>query len=365
MWNSAPSKSSIRRLYCFLVEKTTSPGEPGIHVRWVIGLAIFGAFVAYLAFWGPFFTPNLGANAVGVWQSILTSFGVAVFSAAVLLLFEPKLRKVITKTVAESVTEDVKKDVREAVNADLDERLAPLSERINSLYDARLAEQEAVVNDLAGDFTHARVLESFRQASDVSALYGDSIVVQAEDEPGRLHVGLQWRLPDELQSYNRPGYIGDAPPDECKALHLNAESNGRFTEVVWDPAEEFDRVALDLAEELASMRYRGFAEKIDWDPVLPRFEKAIKVAIAASNNVSGSLPFTSALVEMAGPDSAPWYLTSDGLHYPSKDWFLARRDIGAKRSFPEYVAEKEVEKPDWANSTEWDYIIDRARSHFS
>lgn len=362
-WASAALRTS-RRLYCFPVGKTTPPGETGIHFGWVTVLALFGAAVAYLAFWGPFFTSDLGVNAVGVWQSILTSFGVAVFSAAVLLLFEPKLRKVITNTVTKSVTEDVKKDVREAVQADLDERLAPLSERINSLYDARLAEQEAVINDLASDFTHERVLQSFRQASDVSALANDSIVVQAEDEPGRLHVGLQWRLPNELQSYNNPNYRGDAPPEEYKALHLNASGKGIWAEVVWDPAEQFDKAALNLAEELARMRHRGLAEKIDWNPVLPRFEKGIKVAIDASNNVPGSLPFKSGLVEVAGPDSAPWYLTSDGLHYPSQDWFLHRRHIGAKRGWPNPGVEKEVEKPEWADPKEWDYVIDRARSHF-
>lgn len=345
--------------------KTTPPDEPGIHFGWVTVLALFGASVTYLAFWGPFFVPKLGVNAISVWQSIFTSFGVAVFSAAVLLLFEPKVRKVISKTVTKSVTEDVKKDVREAVQADLDERLAPLSDRINSLYDARLAEQEAAIRDLASDFTHERVLQSFREASDVSALANDSIVVQAEDEPGRLHIGLQWRLPTELQSYNNPSYRGDAPPDHYKELHLSATGNGIWAEVVWDADEQFDRAALGLAEQLAFKRHRGLADKIDWNPVLPRFEKGIKVGIDASNSVRGSLPFKSGLVEVAGPDSAPWYLTGDGLHYPSQEWFLHRRHIGGSRGWTNRGVEKEVEKPDWADPKEWDYIIDRARSHFS
>ncbi|MCC9198256.1 hypothetical protein QNO08_01125 [Arthrobacter sp. zg-Y820] len=343
------------------MEETKPLTAPGIHFGWVTVLALFGAAVTYLAFWGPFFVPALGVNAVAVWQSICTSFGVAVFSAAVLLLFEPKLRKAITQ----SVTADVKKDVRDAVHADLNERLAPLSERINSLYDARLAEQETIIKGLASDFTHERVLQSFRHASDVSALANDSIVVQAEDEPGRLHIGLQWRLTNELQSYNNPSYQGATPQEECKALHLSASGSGIYAEVVWDPADQFDRAALNLAGELARMRQRGLAERIDWNSILPRFEKGIKVAVDASNNVPGSLPFKSGLVEVAGPDLAPWYLTSDGLHYPSQNWFLPRLQIGSKRGWPNPGAEKEVKKPEWAVSKEWDYIIDSARSHFS
>lgn len=193
----------------------------------------------------------------------------------------------------------------------------------------------------------------------------DSVMVQAEDEPGRLHVGLQWRLPNELQSYNNPNYRGDQLPDEAKELHLNATTGFGFTEVVWDPAEQFDTVAVELAKELARMRYRGLAEKIDWDPVLPRFENALKVAIDASNNASGSLSLKGALVEVAGSDSAPWYLTTDGLHHPSQNWFLSRREIGGKRGWPNPGVEHEVEKPDWADPKEWDYILDQARSQYS
>ncbi|MCF3139698.1 hypothetical protein LRQ04_10570 [Paenarthrobacter sp. AR 02] len=337
--------------------------EPGIHFGWVGVLAASGVVTTYLAFWGPFI-PNLGDNAVAVWQSIFTNFGVGVFSAAVLLLFEPKLRRVITKTVSKSVTEEVKKDVREAVQADLDERLAPLSDRINSLYDQRLAEQDAVISDLAKDFTHEKVLGSFLEASNVSALAQDSIVVQAEDEPGRLHIGLQWRFPDELQPYNNPARR-QAPPEEYKELHLKASGDDVWAEVVWSSDEHFEEAAIRLAEEMARRRQRGLAEKIDWKPVLPRFEKSIRSAIDASNRVPGSLPFKSALVEVAGSDSAPWYLTSDGLHHPSRDWFLHRRDIGAKQSWLSHEPEKHPEKPEWADLKEWNYILDSAKSHFT
>ncbi|MFD0760317.1 hypothetical protein [Arthrobacter ulcerisalmonis] len=312
---------------------------------------------------GPFI-PGIGENAVAVWQSILTNFGVGLLSAAVLLLFEPKFRKVVTETLT-TATAGVKDEVLEAVQVNLDERLAPLTDRIDSLYDARLAEQEAVINDLARDFTHERVLKTFREASDVSALCNDSIVVQAEDEPGRLHIGLQLRVPNELQSNIPPHRREAVQEEEYKALHLNASGKGLWAEVVWDPDEDFDVAAIRLAKELARNRQRGLAEKIDWKPVLPRFERGIRTAIDASNNVPGALPLKSGLVEVAGSDSAPWYLTSDGLHHPRQDWFLHRRHIGTKSGWPNYSPEKKVQKPDWADQKEWDYILNRSRSHFT
>lgn len=341
------------------MKKDSSTGEPGIHFGWVTGLAVFGVVVTFSAFWGPFI-PDLGDNAVAVWQSIFTNFGVGVFSAAVLLLFEPKLRRVITKTV----TEDVKKDVRDAVRADMDERLAPLSDRINSLYDARLAEQKAVINDLASDFTHRGVLKSFREASAVSALAQDSIVVQAEEEPGKLHIGLQWRLPNDLQSYNAP-IRAETLPEEYKALHLFASGENLHAEVVWDPDETFDKAAMNLAGELARRQERGFGQKINWQPVLSRFQKAIKVAVDASNGVPDALPLKNGLVEVAGPDSAPWYLTGEGLHHPGQGWFLHRRDIGVNTGWPRPGPEKELDMPEWAVPKEWNYIINRARDHYT
>lgn len=134
---TAVTAGHTRHLYCFPVAEQipplpaaqqTPPQPPKVHLGRAAILGLVGAGVAFLAFLGPFFVPALGVDAIGVWQSILTSFGVALFSGALLLLFEPMLRKAITK----SVTEDVKRDVREAVKADLDERLTPLSERINS-----------------------------------------------------------------------------------------------------------------------------------------------------------------------------------------------------------------------------------------
>ncbi|MDR6794611.1 hypothetical protein J2W89_003793 [Pseudarthrobacter oxydans] len=330
--------------------------EPGIHFGWVGLLAAIGVVVTYLAFWGPFI-PSLGDNAVAVWQSIFTNFGVGVFSAAVLLLFEPKLRKVITKTVTE--------EVRDAVQVDLEARLAPLSDRINSLYEAKLAGQQALVTDLAKNFTNERVTQVLREADAMAALYAKSLRVQAEDVPGKLHIGLELRSFYGADAWrNGQPRPGEQPEEELVLSAYTTSKND--ASVTWESDEDFATVAFDLAEELASQGARGLKQQIIWDPVLERFERNFKIALEASNGGDGVLGIDGALVEVAGSDSAPWYLTNEGLYYPNQSWSLPAKSFVIPhrghgyetRSFPD------VDKPSWADPAEWDYMVSRARSHF-
>lgn len=351
----------LSRLYCVTVE-TTNP-QPKIRRRWVLLLVLGGLIITALAFGGDLI-PGISYEDWAVWQSIFTNFGVGIVSAAVLLMFEPKFRKVVTDTVT-NATAGVTEELRGAVQADLEERLAPLTERIDSLYEARLANQDAAIDDLAKDFTYNRVKEAFQETSDVNALFTNALVVQAEDEPGKLHIRLQWRAPYLSGMYFDRDVVHT---EEDHDLYLAAipENPQRTAEVVWEPQEDFTAVAGKLADELRRNRGRGLGEKIFWEPILMRFEKGIKTAVSASNKTLGALPLEGPLVEIAGTDSAPWFLTSDGIYHPAQDWYLPRRSIGTNTGRSHNVRPgKVVEKPDWADPNEWSYIITSARDHYT
>jgi hypothetical protein len=337
-----------------------------VRKRWVIALFGFGSLITLSALRVPYI-PDLGENAVSVWQSVLTNLGVGLISAALLLILEPKFRKVVSDSVTdakEDVKAEVKAEVRAAVKADLDERLAPLTERITALYDAKLAEQQSLVADLANDFTHERVTQVLREADEMSALSGTSLRVQADDVPGQLHIGI------ELASFYSPDDWRAGQPRQgapaTEELRVSAYTKKTHTSVTWEPEDEFPAVAFELAKELNGLRARGLGNPINWEPVLTRFEENIKVAFDASHGVAGALPLEGALVEVAGPDSAPWYLTNEGLYHPSQNWSLppksfVRHSRGyghESRSFPT------MDKPSWADQKEWDYVVSRARSHF-
>lgn len=316
-------------------------------------------FITAMAFGGRF-VAGVGDDDLAVWQSILTNFGVGLISAAVLLFFEPNFRRVVTDTV-NTATAGVKEEVREAIQADIDERLAPLTERIDSLYDQKIAAQQAAAKDLAADFSHERVTKILKEAADIGALFQDSLRVQAEPLAGDLHIGLQLRVPYDVQfRYRDIGYA--VPPDEEEVLYLKATGDGGLlVEVEWEPNEDFSVAALNLSTELSKRQRRGLNQRIDWKSVLSRFEKGFKVAIDSSNKTQGALHLHGALFEVAGADSAPWYLTTEGLHYPAKDWFLPRYDIFRPVPHPA----KALVMPEWADYKEWSYIARSAVGLYS
>jgi len=181
------------------VEKASVQQTPKIHRGWVAVLAVGGLVITALAFGGRFVT--------GIGQRPGCVAVVGLLSADVLLMFEPKFRRAVTDTV-NTATAWVKEEVREAVQADIDERLAPLTERIDSLYEEKLATQQAAIKDLALDFTHERVTKILREAADVGALYENSLRVQADPWAGDLHIGLQQRIPYDVQfRYMEAGYL--------------------------------------------------------------------------------------------------------------------------------------------------------------
>ena len=143
------------------------------------------------------------------------------------------------------------------------------------------------------------------------------------------------------------------PPEEDEALYLRATGDwGLSAEVEWAPDEDFSVAALSLATELSRQQRRGLNQRIDWKSVLARFEKGIRVAIDSTNKTAGALHLNGALAEVAGADVAPWYLTTDGLHYPDQTWYLPRWDIYRSEGHPA----NPLLMPVWADKTEWSYI---------
>lgn len=347
----------------------TPTKEPGIHFGWVAVLAFIGVVATFGAFWWPFI-PNLGDNAVAVWQSIFTNFGVGVFSAAVLLLFEPKLRKVITKTVSKTVTAEVKKDVREAVQADIEERFASLEDVISSRYDEMLAAQQGLAKDLVSNFTHERVMKLFRQASNLSALGSQAITVHGDAGPGDfLRVRFQLRHPDDVPP--RDPYTNQPTDPDLEALHVSViPKDAAPAEVVWEPGQDFADVAMALATELNFRRVRGLGQKIEWGPILARLEKGLDVAVNSSMKTENALPLDGEVIAFIEGDQ-DWYLTTDGLYCPEIKYHLPRqhfhpktRRIGAPSAT--LTEDPPLEMPEGVNNeTEWKYAFGLAKDKFT
>ncbi|NQD86622.1 hypothetical protein HP499_02180 [Paenarthrobacter sp. CM16] len=329
----------------------------------MLALILLGAVVTALAFFRGWFSWT-SDDSWPVWQSIFTNFGVGILSAAALLLCEPLLRKVVTDTVSHAAA-GVRDELRGEVESQIDDRLAPLSERIDSLYETRLANQSKALDNLAQDFTYERVKRAFEEAARVGALFGNKLEVQADEEPGKLRIGLRWG-PPYTSGMSHDRQIRRTAGDSQMHLTGTPGNPQLSVAIVWEPGEEFYDAVERLTDRLTQNRGRPLGERIDWTTIRVRFEKGIQAAVAASNKSPGRHQFEGMLIETIGPDDSPWYLTTEGIYRPTHDWHLSRTAVtGLTDGSRRIRAGDQVDNPAWAASDEWAYIVNAARRHFS
>lgn len=330
-------------------------------------LLLFGGILTGSAFWVQEFFAPADVQNLAVTQSILTNFGTGFVSAGLLLLVEPKLRRVVTATV-NTATARIREDVRNDVQNDIDQKFASLSEEIRTSVQSRMADQDATLADFGAQFTHEVAMDAMRLATDMNALGWQSIRVQARDEPGELHIGLTLRLPNELTGPTR-FHGGDQYGPEDEVLHLAAYPR-KFraqAEVVWESGQSFASVVLDLLEALHRTDGWGMADEIDWDTVTERIAGGLKVAVESRRKNPGSIHLRGPLLEVIGGID-PWYITTESIECPAYDYTLPRTKFpsAVTRPGPLSPAPTPVaEKPEWADQKEWTYVLSRATEHFT
>ncbi|TLM80796.1 hypothetical protein [Pseudarthrobacter sp. NamE5] len=329
------------------------------HYLLVALLAAGGLLVGVAAYFVSRLVPDMGDDDLAVTQSILTNLGIGFFSAAVLFLLEPKFRRAVkadvTDTVTDTVrtaTEGLKDEVREAVQEDFEDRFATLADRINARYDAKLKEQSDLVSDLSSDFTHERVSKLFEEAATLRALHENALLVEADDEIGNLRVRFSWHHPHGTP-WTDPSTLRP-PGDDWNEVHIAAwPSTGDWwasPEVAWTPNMTFEDVALELAVGLNSSGSRGLAERIQWGPILQRFETAVKAAIESRMKTEGAPPLEGGLSEFLDHENT-WYLTNRGLYCPTHNSAQLLADF-----------EEIPDQPPWAGRREWFFIASRAQN---
>lgn len=338
------------------VNNTHPPATPTIHLGWVVRFVISGLVITALAF-GCRFVPFIGPYELAVWQSILTNFGVGLLSAAVLLLFEPKFRKAVTDTVSVA-TAGVKEEVREAVKADVEQKFASINDRVNYLYDQKVASGQSLTKNLTTDFTSERAMELFREASSVSALPDKGLQVQGESDPTKLLVHFQLRQRNSSRPLHRRSTELE---DEVLYVSLVPTDSRLTVELPWEPGQSFTDLAFALGAELQRNGGRALGERIDWDSILERLEHAMDVALNSSMKTENAVPLDGALYEYFQGEQ-DWYITTAGIYCPEKAYTLSTNHFAAKRSPGRPSADYSTppppaDAPTWVKQSEWDYVF--------
>lgn len=338
---------------------TVEASTKGTHYWLVSLLAAGGLLVGVAAYFVSRLLPWMSDEDLAVTQSILTNLGIGFFSAAVLFLLEPKFRRAVRAEVTDTVTDTVrtataglKDEVRESVQKDFENRIASLAERIDARYDAKLKAQTDLVNELASDFTHDRVSELFQEAGRLGALHENAVLVEAEDEIGKLRIRFSWHRPDGTP-WTDPSTLRPTG-DEWNEVHVSAwPATGdwwRIPDIEWTPDMDFEDVALALAVELNAIGSRGLAERIQWSPILQRLENALTAAVGARMKLPGALPMEGGLSEYFDGENT-WYLTNRGLYVPEHNY------VQKLSEFEEIPLQ-----PTWSGRREWFFVATRAQN---
>lgn len=305
---------------------------------------------------------------VGVVQSILTSFGVALISAGVLLIFEPRLRTAVrktTKSAVESATSTIRDEIMNDVQENIDSKFSTLQERIDNAINAGIADEDAKLAGFKGELSYEYARKTMESASESNAIYFNGLLVNATDDPTGLYFGLSLRAdPQVQQSYD----FGRTPlPIECYDLHVVARVGYSTTwkkDVYWHPDEELSSPIEALLKNLEASGAWGRGKTVDWDGVHERLVHGLEAAIKSRRQENGSYHLAAPLTEYVEFEQ-PWFITQKSVECPEIDWkhesndassefFRLQRGSGSER--PPLPP-----KPEQVGQDVWDYLVTRMK----
>ncbi|GGI00372.1 hypothetical protein ACFFGR_13435 [Arthrobacter liuii] len=335
----------------------TSRGEPKktkMNLPWILGTLLIGGAVLSITI-----AAADSSAQTGLWQSALINIGSAVALSSLLGFIEPRLRK----NYIEATTRKIEAATEE-IEARVDARVEELEERVESsqaLFRQYMdAEDEAVVT-MSGrpDFyTIAGALVAANRARTIDPFRG--VTVPASEGIPSVVVGFHYATP-----------VGNGRRDvlRIKATVLEDRPDGRFpwpTEYAWQPGATSEQFGAYMMKELQNADLKDVASKVFWPETIDRLTTALTLAFDSKRN-DGKLK--GQLIEM-GPGN--WALTSVGIEHVYRG-ILAPADsfpseiTGAVQTFARRGGEvlrepwMDLERPEWAEPAEWEYMIARAR----
>lgn len=308
-----------------------SPRER-IHRGWMLLLLLLGVVLTAAAFPSNMLWGWLDADSTTVVQSILVSFGVALISAGVLFIFEPKLRKAVRKTTESAVqnaTETIREDIedfRREIKEDVDAKIQSFEDRMNSAISNEISQENSDLDHLAAEFSYANARRIMELAYESNAISSAQILVDATDNPSSLRVGLSLQF-----NYSSNGGWGFATPTtEEMDLYLNAALPSDFSTYteMWHPDEDFSEPVNRLLKQLERLGLWGRLKPVDWKGVHERLSEALDLAIKSRRQDPEVYPVNTPLLDVVGTKQL-WFISGDSIECPSLGWKISIEDFRA------------------------------------
>ena len=319
----------------------------------IAGVIATGAAVVTEATWGW----------EGVAPSILVNFGTALVLAG--MLYDSQrlfTREVVERTEAAVRAVDARADDRAR---DFDTRLSDLEAMTSERVRENEAKADATVSALDqvsfGTVTKAMALASRKRAM----AYPGRVQVQASDDVEGIWITFSWG--SDRQSGQPMG--GSELIIEADLEQRPGERGAPVCEIRWMPDQSAPDVGAALKEEIERCgRWEGEGT-LDWGLAVRNLRRTIDVAVRSRRRDEGAWHLGGRLFLIVGTD---WALTEAGVEAPGHNFIMAGDEFpgasgdrpGLAYRHPGPADWDPPPPPEWANQSEWRFLMKRARSIF-
>lgn len=293
---------------------------------------------------------DLGA----LWQSFWINVASSVLLLGLLGLIEPRLRKALVEAATRKF-----ETATEAVEEKFEARVGELERRVESakaLFEHyMMAEDDTVAAAASGPdfYTLADALVAANRANAIDSLRG--LIVPASEGVPKVVIGFHYVTPirhtgrDILRVV--PVILED-PPGNSRWVPMELE---------WSPGSTSDEFGAQLMKQLQNAGLKDVSSKVDWPGTIVRLTDALSLAFESRRSV-GKL--TGRLVEKGPGD---WAVTSSGIEHVGLGIVADAKSFRPAVPSPIHPNGEgsrepwmDLERPYWANTAEWDFMVSRA-----
>lgn len=328
----------------------------------MLSLLSLGALLTALAFPTHALWSWLPETKISLVQSILISFGVALVSAGVLLVFEPRLRTAVRKSAesgvhaaAGSLREEILSDVRD----DIDSKISSLEERMSSTISSGIESENQDLEKFKTDFSYHTVRQILELAVSSNALVDNKLVVDATGDPEGLRIGIWLRMPPRATQFD---FAPDPTVEDAEIYvvgSIGAERN--YVESIWHHSEDSTDAFHGLILQLEAAGQWGRSKTVDWGGVHKRLAHGLDLTVRTRRQDPDSYQLRGRLKEIVGTNQL-WFLTDKSIECPEFDWAhefpVPDRETAFRIAFKgeEPKIPAVPSKPDWADSLIWAHL---------
>lgn len=307
----------------------------------------------------------------GFWSGVLINVGTSILLAGVVFWLERRFVRqtgevaLSVATTAATAAAVQTAAARDRTDKQLFARLSDLEERLDKQRSAQTVAADQTLRKLNEDASYASVALALKNALQMGAITGEGLVVPAGDEVTSPRVKFIYR-----QAWRNED--GDGDEEGLEVAYVPIRSSGETVNAFnvfgvtsyWNEGQDPASVFHALMEQMVSRGYGYETRRLKIEPAFRHLAKALPEAVSARRGDESAWQSSASLLEVI---QEGWVITTDGVEVKGRGLIVA---TGVFQNEPSFQAQaalgwEKPEKPDWADSEEWDVAMSRGRAVLS